>query len=194
MFEFDNRSAYVTTTLKNSFMSLTAEGFSTNVDCCHHDWQVFSMAQNFNALSQIFSVVEHLSLSRSNYYMSSAEHNEVDRTEWPKLVRSSSNVTTLYADQALRMVLYRCLRIEDGEHPLELLSELGKLTYSGYFTIDGGGRIHPIYSQTDPQASMSGVSSKLALGCGSLWRSNELLSTCNLTTAIAIRDGLRPSP
>ena len=139
MFEFDNRSAYVTTTLKNSFMSLTAEGFSTNVDCCHHDWQVFSMAQNFNALSQIFSVVEHLSLSRSNYYMSSAEHNEVDRTEWPKLVRSSSNVTTLYADQALRMVLYRCLRIEDGEHPLELLSELGKLTYSGYFTIDGGG-------------------------------------------------------
>jgi hypothetical protein len=105
--------------------------FSINVDCWHLDWQVSSVAQIFNALSQIFSAVEHLTLVHDVHSQSSEEHNEVDRTEWRKLLRSFSNVKTLRIEDGLVRELSRCLRLEDGEHPLELLPELQELTYSG---------------------------------------------------------------
>jgi hypothetical protein len=101
------------------------------VDCWHLDWQVSSVAQIFNALSQVFSAVEHLTLSYEAHSRSSEDHNEVDRTEWRKLLRSFSNVKTLRIDDGLVSEISRCLRLDDGEHPLDLLPELQELTYSG---------------------------------------------------------------
>jgi hypothetical protein len=40
-------------------------------------------------------------------------------------------VKTLRIDDGLVRELSRCLRLDDGEHPLELLPELQELTYSG---------------------------------------------------------------
>jgi hypothetical protein len=105
--------------------------FHIYVLCLHLDWQVSSVAQIFNALSQMFSTVEHLTLGHEVHGQSSEEHNEVDRTEWRKLLRSFRNVKTLHIDNGLIDGLSRCLRLEDGELPLEVLPELQELTYSG---------------------------------------------------------------
>ena len=104
---------------------------SAYVPCWHLDWQVSSVAQIFNPLSQILSTVEHLTLEHTVHSRSSEEHNEVDRTEWRKLLRSFSNVKTLHIDDGLVKELSRSLRLDDGEAPLELLPELQELTYSG---------------------------------------------------------------
>ena len=103
---------------------------SVNVDCCHLDWQVISMAQISSSLSQIFSAVEHLALEHEVHSQSSEEHNEVDRTEWRQLLGSFGNMKTLYIGDGLVEQLSRCLELEDGELPLELLPELQELTYS----------------------------------------------------------------
>jgi hypothetical protein len=73
--------------------------------------------------------VEHLTLVHEVHSRSSEEQNEVDRTEWRKLLRSFSNVKTLRIDDELVGELSRCLRLDDGEHTLELLPELQELTY-----------------------------------------------------------------
>ena len=101
------------------------------VRCRHLNRQVSSAAQISNSLSQIFSTVEHLSFENEVDSLSSEEHNEVDRTEWRKLLRSFSNIKTLRFDDGLVEGLSRCLRLDDGEHPLELLPELQELRYSG---------------------------------------------------------------
>jgi hypothetical protein len=97
----------------------------------HLDWQVSSMAQIFNSLSQLSSAVEHLTLEHEVHSLSSEEHSEVDRTEWHKLLRSFRNVKTLWIGNGLVGQLSCCLELEDGELPLELLPELQELTYSG---------------------------------------------------------------
>jgi hypothetical protein len=79
----------------------------------------------------MFSAVEHLTLEHEVHSQSSEEHNEVDRTEWRKLLRPFSNVKTLRIDNGLVEELSRCLQLEDGELPLELLPELQELTYFG---------------------------------------------------------------
>jgi len=89
------------------------------------------VAQIFNTLSQTFSTVEHLTFEHQEHNQSSEEHNEVDRTEWRKLLRSFSNVKSLHIDGELVGELSRCLRLEDGEYHLELLPELQELTYPG---------------------------------------------------------------
>ena len=99
--------------------------------CCHLDWQVSSAAQICNPLSPVFSAVEHLTLEHSEHKRSSEEHNEVDRTEWRKLLSSFRNVKTLRIATGLVEELSRCLQLDDGELPLELLPELQELTYSG---------------------------------------------------------------
>ncbi|KAF8485122.1 hypothetical protein DFH94DRAFT_264306 [Russula ochroleuca] len=99
------------------------------VDCWHLDWQVSSAAQISNSHSQMFSAVEHLSFEHDEHFRSSEEHNEVDRTELRKLLRSFSNVKTLYVDDGLIKDFSHCLRLED---PLELLPELQELIYSVY--------------------------------------------------------------
>ena len=105
--------------------------FSISIRCWHLDWQVSSVVHIFNAPGQIFSTVEHLTLLHEVHNQSSEEHNEVDRTEWRKLLRSFSNIKTLCVHRGLVRKLSHCLRLENGEHPLDLLPELQKLIYSG---------------------------------------------------------------
>ncbi len=105
--------------------------FYIKVYCWHLDWQVSSVAQLLNALSQVFSTVECLTLQREIHGRSSEEHNEVDRTGWRNLLRPFSNVKTLRVENGLVEEVSRCLRLEDGELPLELLPELQELTYPG---------------------------------------------------------------
>jgi hypothetical protein len=112
-------------------LTRTIPALSIIVVCWHLDCQVSSVAQIFKALSQIFSSVEHLTLSHKVHSQSSEEHNEVERTQWLKFLRSFSNVKTLRVDDDLVRELSRCLRLEDGEDPLELLPELHELSYSG---------------------------------------------------------------
>jgi hypothetical protein len=99
--------------------------------CCHLDWQVSSVTQIFNSLSQIFSMVENLVLQHMVHSESSEEHNEVDRTEWRNLLRPFSKVKTLETQNGLVKDLSRCLRLEEGELLLELLPELQELIYFG---------------------------------------------------------------
>jgi hypothetical protein len=106
--------------------------FAVTVDSWHLDWQVSSMAQISNALRQVFSAVEDLSLLREVHSQSSEEHNYVDRIEWRNLLRSFSNVKTLrIEDWLVAEELSHCLRLEDDELPLELLPELQELRYFG---------------------------------------------------------------
>ena len=101
------------------------------VFCWHLDWQVSSMVQIFNSLGQILSAVEHLTLVHHVHSRSSEEHNQVDRTEWWRLLSPFGKVKTLRIPHGLVEELSRCLRLEDGELPLELLPGLQELTYSG---------------------------------------------------------------
>jgi hypothetical protein len=101
-----------------------------NVACWHLDWQVSSVAQIFNSLSHLYSAVEHLTLKYEVHRLSSEDHNAVDRTEWRKLLGSFGNAKTLWVSSGLVGQLSRCLELEDGELPLELLPELQELTYS----------------------------------------------------------------
>jgi hypothetical protein len=107
--------------------------FVIDVYCWHLDWQVSSIVQISNSLNQVFSAVEHLNLVHEVHGRSSEEHNEVDRAEWRRLLRPFSNVKTLRIVEGPGLVedLSRCLRLEDGELPLEVLPELQELTYSG---------------------------------------------------------------
>jgi hypothetical protein len=104
--------------------------FGVTVDCWHLDWQVSSMAQISNPLTQVLSVVERLTLEYEVHSRSSEEHHDVDRVEWRNLLRSFCNVKILRVEDGLVEKLSHCLRLEDGEHPLELLPELQELTYS----------------------------------------------------------------
>jgi len=127
VFQFTSRRVYVEVYPPEA----KTFAFSINVDSWHLDWQVSSVAQIFNTLRQIFSAVEHLTLELKVHGQSSEEHNEVDRIKWRKLLRSFSNVKTLAIDDGLVRGLSRCLRLQDGEDPMELLPELQELTYSG---------------------------------------------------------------
>jgi hypothetical protein len=129
MFKFMSGQVYVK--FNPAKIDMPVDAFSINVHCWHLDWQVSSVAQIFNALSRILSGVEHLTLVHDVHSQSSEEHNEVDRTEWRKLLGSFSSVKTLHVHRGLVGELSRCLRSEDGEDLLELLPDLQKLTYSG---------------------------------------------------------------
>ena len=112
-------------------INLPSADFSIYVWSWSPNSQVSSMAQILNTFRQMFSTVEHLCLGYKDDSRSSEEDNEVDRAEWRNLLRSFSNVKTLRIDDMLVGELSRCLRLEDGESPLELLPELQELTYSG---------------------------------------------------------------
>ena len=135
-FRFHNERVYVRVNPPETNTSMAA--FCIVVECWHLDWQVSSVAQISNALSQIFSPVEHLTLSHNVHSQSSEEHNEVDCSEWRRLLRSFSSVKTLRVHRRLVGELSRCLRWEDGEHHLGLLPELQELTYSGRSSAGAG--------------------------------------------------------
>ena len=126
-FRFSNRRVRVEVSCRGE----TGYAFCIRIFCWHLDWQVSSMAQISNSLSQMFSAVEHLSLQHEVHRQSSEEHNEVDRTEWRRLLRPFRNVKTFRIENGLVKDLSHCLQLDDGELPLELLPELQELTYSG---------------------------------------------------------------
>ena len=101
------------------------------IKSCHLDWQISSMAQISNFVSQMFSAVESLVLQHDVHSSSSEEHDQVDLTEWRKLLRPFNNVKTLRIQTGLVKDLSRCLESEDGELSLELLPELQELEYFG---------------------------------------------------------------
>ena len=121
-FRFFNRVVRVLLYLRE------VETVSMAVTCWHLDWQVSSMAQISNSLGHVLFPVEHLTLEHRVHRRSSEEHNEVDRTEWRKLLRPFRSVKTLRIEKRLVEGLSLCLRLEDGELPLELLPELQELS------------------------------------------------------------------
>ena len=102
-----------------------------DIGCWHLDWQVSSMAQILNPLSQLCSTVQCVSIEHETHSWSSEEHNEVDRAEWRKLLRPFNNVRLLYVYDGLVKELSRSLRLEAGDFPLDLLPELEELKYPG---------------------------------------------------------------
>jgi hypothetical protein len=99
------------------------------VICWPFDRQVSSVAQIFNASSQILSAVEHLTLEQEDDILSSDGQSAVDRRQWHKFLRSFSNVKIIRVNDGLAQELSRCLRPDDGELPLGLLPKLQELVY-----------------------------------------------------------------
>ena len=100
--------------------------FYIDIMCEHLDWQVSSVAQIFNLLDPLFSMVVDISLDCKEYNVSSGWHNQVDRVQWRKLLASFRNVRTLRVHDDLAAQLSHSLRL-NGEPPLELLPELKQL-------------------------------------------------------------------
>jgi hypothetical protein len=123
--EFSDKRVSVEPYLRES----GATPIGIKVYCWHLDWQLSSVAQISNELSQVFSAVDYVSLEHKAHSRSSEEHNEVDRSELRKLLKSFSNVKTLFVEDGLVEEVSRCLRLEGGELPLELLPRLENLTY-----------------------------------------------------------------
>jgi hypothetical protein len=111
-------------------MPFTPSKVTMVVGCQPLDKQISSVVQIFNSPSQMFSTVEHLAFQHTEGYLD--ETDITDRTEWRKLLRSFSNVKTLWVNEGLVKGFSRCLRLDDGEHPLELLPELQELQYCGW--------------------------------------------------------------
>jgi hypothetical protein len=94
------------------------------------------MAQIVDALGQVFSAVDHLTLDSeedgqslpSEYVFSDFE---VERTQWHKLLRPFSNVKNLRVNHGLVEKFSHYLQLDDGELLPELLPELQELTYPG---------------------------------------------------------------
>jgi hypothetical protein len=96
-------------------------------------WQVSFVAGFINARSQVFSAIDHLILECEGH--SWLYDSKGDRTEWRQILGSFSHMKTFRVNETLVGDLSRCiqgcLRLDDGEHPLDLLPELQELTYSG---------------------------------------------------------------
>ena len=99
------------------------------VDGQHLEWQVPFVARICNTLGPVFSKVENLVL----LLMVFEERREVDRIEWRNLLRLFNNVKTFGIEDRLIEQLSRCLQLEDGEIPLEVLPKLQELPVFGYF-------------------------------------------------------------
>ncbi|KAN0114154.1 hypothetical protein V8E52_006952 [Russula decolorans] len=106
-------------------------GLSISIRCSALDWQVSSIAQIPNALSQAFYMVEHLAFVNDVHRQSSEEHSEVDHTDWQKILESFSNVKSLLIDDGLVEGFCRCLQLDDEDLPLDFLPELQELAYIG---------------------------------------------------------------
>jgi hypothetical protein len=109
-----------------------SQSLHIRVLCLHLDLQVSAIAQISNSLSEMFSTVEHLTLSYEPHTLSSEEHDEVDRRTWRRILMSFRNVKTLRVEEELEEEIARCLQLENdgGELPMELLPKLHELTYS----------------------------------------------------------------
>jgi hypothetical protein len=112
--------------------------FRMDVDCEDLDWQVSSVAEISDVLSQAFSAVEHLTLGveRDNLLLDTEESYEVNCAAWNQLLRSFGNVTTLFVDSPLVAELSRCLLSKDEELPSVRLPRLQQLILSEFSGAD----------------------------------------------------------
>ena len=108
-----------------SSMSASVYKLFLRVSCDHLDLQVSSMAQIFSVLNPLFAAVD-LTLDYRSHTPSSQWHNQVDHTQWRKLLGSFGNVRTLRVHDGLVGELSRCLA-SDGEPAPEILPELETL-------------------------------------------------------------------
>ena len=131
---------------------------SMHVHCLPLELQAYFMAQIFNLpTSQIFSTVQHLTL-KYKIHGSFEEHNEVVCSKWDNLLRLFSNVKTLHVNDVLGRESSRILQLDDGVRPLELLSELQELTYSGSADTGGASSSFPRFVIPLSRGSMPGLS------------------------------------
>jgi hypothetical protein len=105
--------------------------FHTGITCRHTDWQVSFAAQIFRTLKTSFSTVELITLAFLSY-PESPDANEIDLTQWRKLLRSFSDVKTLRVGDDFHGQISRSLQVDDGESSLEFLPELKELHYPVY--------------------------------------------------------------
>jgi hypothetical protein len=87
------------------------------------------VARILNSPSEKFSAVEHLTLEHRNNIRPVEVRTEIER-EWRKMFRTFNNLKTLRVDDEFVEELSRCLRLDDGGHPVGLLPELQELAYS----------------------------------------------------------------
>ncbi|KAI9442017.1 hypothetical protein F5148DRAFT_811492 [Russula earlei] len=102
-----------------------------DVPCQLPGLQVSSLAEIFDGLSPVFSEVKHLTFAYAKVNSWLGRYNGADRSEWRKLLRSFRNVRSLVVDEELMGEVSRCLRLEDGELPQDILPELKDLSYFG---------------------------------------------------------------
>ena len=116
--------------------------FRMDVDCEDLDWQASSMAEISDALSQVFSAVEYLTLrvTRNLFQNTEVGCHEVGCTAWHRLLSSFGSVKTLFVDSPLVAELSRCLPSEDEKLPFVLLPELQQLIY---FRLADGDSFRP---------------------------------------------------
>ena len=108
--------------------------FRMDVDCEDLDWQVSSVAEISDALNQVLSAVENLTLGMKRGNPSPDTEDgcyEVGCTLWHRLLSSFANAKTLFVDSSLVAGLSRCLLSEGKELLFGLLPELQQLIYSG---------------------------------------------------------------
>ena len=91
--------------------------------------RVNSTARFFNALHQVFSPVEHLTLDHDGLFSLGG----VIATQWRELLRLFPNVKNLAVENGLELFgkLSRSLLMDDIEPPLELFPELNELRIFG---------------------------------------------------------------
>jgi hypothetical protein len=106
------------------------------VICWPFDRQVSSVAQIFNASSQILSAVEHLTLEQDGGSQSYEEQYAVNRSQWHNFLGSFSNVKILRVNDGFLRELSRPLGSDDGGVPLCFFPKLRELAYS---VSDNGG-------------------------------------------------------
>ena len=121
--------------------------FRVRVDCWHLDWQVSSIAQISNGLSQVCSSVESLTFEHEVHSQSSEGRNDVDPIQWRNLLGSFSNVKSLHVE-GLVEELSRCLQVDDGGHPasVDLLPELQELAYTDAARPSGSDNSHDVFT------------------------------------------------
>ncbi|KAI9510341.1 hypothetical protein F5148DRAFT_599245 [Russula earlei] len=103
--------------------------FLMDIGCRYLELQVFSLAQIFDDLSPAFSTVEHLTLTYTQNDPSPEDYTEAEPSQWRKLLGSFRNLKTLVVANGLVGELSRCLRLDDGGLPLELLPDLKELSW-----------------------------------------------------------------
>jgi hypothetical protein len=99
---------------------------------CRHSQQASAAVRILSALEPVLIVVDELILYHFEYDIRSSEwYNKVKRTQWRELLRPFSNVKILHVQNECVEELARSLHSVDEEMPVDILSNLKELRFSG---------------------------------------------------------------